>query len=102
MMPTLRPICACSRSRRRNNEGPDPFALRPFLIEDTPLLAEILRLSVEELTGDDYTEDQQRAWASVATDEEEFAEKLSKQLVLIAMIGGEPVGFASLVRHRPP
>jgi putative acetyltransferase len=72
------------------------LAMRPYLPADTPVLAEIFRLSIEELTGDDYNEDQQRAWASIAADEEEFAAKLSKQLVLIAMIGGEPVGFASL------
>ena len=35
------------------------FALRPFLIEDTPLLAEIFRASIEELTADDYSEGQQ-------------------------------------------
>jgi len=43
------------------------FALRPFLIEDTPLLAEIFRASIAELTGDDYTEGQQEAWASAAS-----------------------------------
>ena len=32
------------------------FALRPFLIEDTPLLAEIFRASIEELAADDYSE----------------------------------------------
>ena len=36
------------------------FALRPFLIEDTPLLAEIFRASIEELTADDYSEGQRR------------------------------------------
>jgi putative acetyltransferase len=72
------------------------LAMRPYLPADAPVLAEIFRLSIEELTGEDYTEDQQRAWASIAADEEEFAAKLSKQLVLVAMLGGEPVGFASL------
>ena len=46
------------------------FALRPFLLEDTPLLAEIFRASIEELTADDYSEGQQAAWASGADDEE--------------------------------
>ena len=31
------------------------LALRPFLPADAPLLAEIFRASVAELTGDDYT-----------------------------------------------
>src|SRR5262245_35293423 len=72
------------------------LAMRPYLPADAAALAEIFRLSIEELTGEDYNEDQQRAWASIAEDEEEFASKLSKQLVLIATLNGEPVGFASL------
>ena len=58
------------------------FALRPFLIEDTPLLAEIFRASIEELTADDYSEGQQGAWASGADDEEQFARRLGDQLTL--------------------
>ena len=38
------------------------LAMRPFLAADTPLLAEIFRASIEELTGDDYSEAQQEAW----------------------------------------
>ena len=41
------------------------FALRPFLPQDAPLLAEIFRASVEELTEDDYSPAQQEAWAAV-------------------------------------
>ena len=48
------------------------LALRPFLPADAPLLAEIFRASIEELTGDDYSEAQQEAWASAADDEEAF------------------------------
>ena len=42
--------------------------LRPFLPADVPPLAEIFRASIEELTGDDYSEAQQEAWASRADD----------------------------------
>ena len=42
------------------------FALRPYLPQDAPMLAEIMRASVEELTEDDYTPAQQEAWASSA------------------------------------
>jgi putative acetyltransferase len=73
-----------------------PFALRPYLPVDAPVLADIFRLSIEELTGEDYNEDQQRAWAETATDLDAFADKLGAQLVLIATLGGDPVGFASL------
>jgi putative acetyltransferase len=77
------------------------FALRPFLIEDTPLLVEIFRSSIEELSADDYSESQQEAWASAADDEEEFGERLNKQLTLIAtMEGGSPIGFASLANNE--
>ena len=76
------------------------FALRPFLLEDTPLLAEIFRASVEELTADDYNESQQKAWASSADDEEVFARRLEGQLTLIATMNGSPVGFASLANNE--
>jgi putative acetyltransferase len=72
------------------------FALRPFLIEDTPLLAEIFRASIEELAADDYGEGQREAWAAAAADEEAFGQRLAGQLTLIATMNGSPVGFASL------
>jgi putative acetyltransferase len=72
------------------------IALRPFLAEDAPLLAEIFRASIEELTADDYSAAQQRAWAAAADDEAAFAQRLADQLTLIATMDGAPVGFASL------
>jgi putative acetyltransferase len=72
------------------------LALRPFLAEDTPLLAEIFRAAIAELTGDDYSEAQQEAWASAAEDETGFGNKLAGALTLIATMEGSPVGFASL------
>ena len=72
------------------------LALRPFLPADAPLLREIFRDSIEELTADDYTEAQQEAWASVADDVTDFGKKLSGQLTLVATLEGSPVGFASL------
>ena len=76
------------------------FALRPFLIEDTPLLAEIFRASVEELAADDYSESQQQAWVAAADDQEELARRLSDQLTLIATLNGSPVAFASLANNE--
>jgi putative acetyltransferase len=72
------------------------LALRPFLPADTPMLAEIFRASVEELTADDYSEAQQQAWASSIDDEDEFGARLARQLTLVATLEGAPVGFASL------
>jgi putative acetyltransferase len=75
------------------------FALRPFLPNDASVLAEIFRASITELTGDDYTEEQQEAWASRADDEAAFARKLGGQLALVATMGGSPVGFGTLMGH---
>jgi putative acetyltransferase len=72
------------------------IALRPYLADDAPLLAEIFRASVMDLTAEDYTEPQQQAWASAADDEAEFAKKLASQLTLVATLEGSGVGFASL------
>ena len=71
-------------------------ALRPFLREDIPVLAAIFVAAIEELTGDDYSEAQQQAWASAADDEEQFGKRLAGQLTLIATLRNSPVGFASL------
>jgi putative acetyltransferase len=71
-------------------------ALRPFLPADAPILAAIFVAAIQELTGDDYGEAQQEAWASVADDEEAFGKKLAGELTLIATMQNAPVGFASL------
>jgi putative acetyltransferase len=71
-------------------------ALRPFLAADTPVLAANLAASIEQLTGEDYSEAQQQAWASAADDEEKFGKRLASELTLIATLQNSPVGFASL------
>jgi putative acetyltransferase len=71
-------------------------ALRPLLAEDAAVLAAILVAAVEELTGEDYNEAQQEAWAGAADDEEGFGKRLSSQLTLVATLQNSPVGFASL------
>ena len=71
-------------------------ALRPFLSEDTPVLAAIFAASIEELTGDDYSEAQQEAWASAVDDEEKFGKRLASELTLVATLRNSPVGFAAL------
>jgi putative acetyltransferase len=71
-------------------------ALRPFLAEDTPVLAAIFAAAIEELTGDDYSEAQRQAWAGAADDEEQFGKRLASELTLIATLQNSPVGFAAL------
>ena len=73
-----------------------PAGLRPFLASDTPLLAEIFRASIAELTTDDYSEAQQAAWMASAGDEAAFGAWLAGELTLVATIDGAAVGFAAL------
>ena len=69
--------------------------LRPFLPSDALICAAIYEASITELTGDDYSEAQQEAWIA-ALDEDSLADRLGRQLTLIATLGDAPVGFASL------
>ncbi|MCA6108229.1 GNAT family N-acetyltransferase [Bradyrhizobium cenepequi] len=78
---------------------PQP-ALRPFLPADTPILAAIFVAAIQELTGNDYSETQQEAWAAVADDEVDFGKKLAGELTLIATVENSPVGFASLKNNN--
>jgi putative acetyltransferase len=71
-------------------------ALRPMLPVDVPVLAAIFVAAIQELTGDDYNEAQQTAWAAAADDEETFGKRLAGELTLIATLQNSPVGFASL------
>jgi putative acetyltransferase len=71
-------------------------ALRPYLAADTPMLAVIFTAAIQELTGDDYSEAQQEAWASAADDEATFGARLAGELTLIATLQNSPVGFAAL------
>jgi putative acetyltransferase len=72
------------------------LALRPMLPADVPLLGEIFRASIAELTGDDYSEAQQEAWAASADDEAAFGARLADAVTLLGTLEGSPVGFASL------
>jgi putative acetyltransferase len=74
---------------------PQP-TLRPFLLDDGPLVAQIFRDSIAELTGDDYDEAQQAAWIACADDEETFVQRLGEELTLVATIASSPVGFISV------
>jgi putative acetyltransferase len=72
------------------------LALRPYLPDDAPLLAEIFRSSIEELTAEDYSEAQRGVWEAAADDEAAFGARLAKELTLVATLGGSVVGFVSL------
>jgi putative acetyltransferase len=70
--------------------------LRPFLPADAATLAALFRMSFEELAAEEYDEDQRAAWVSAADDEAAFAARLADALTIVALVGGEIAGFASL------
>ncbi|HPG89676.1 MAG TPA: GNAT family N-acetyltransferase [Hyphomicrobium sp.] len=81
------------------SEG-DDFPLRPFLPGDTVALRELFAQSIEELTQDDYDEDQRAAWASTAEDANAFAQRLAQSLTLVVQVDGEYLGFGSLKDNK--
>lgn len=72
------------------------IALRPYLAADAPILAAIYAAAIDELTAEDYTDEQRYAWMALAEDEQTFGQKLAASLTLVAIVDGEPVGFISL------
>jgi len=74
----------------------DDFPLRPYLAADIMALRELFAASIEELTAEDYNEDQRVAWASRAEDAEAFAKRLSSNLTLVVHALDEHLGFATL------
>ena len=78
----------------------DDFPLRPFLPGDTMALRELFAQSIEELTQDDYNDEQRIAWASTAEDANAFAKRLSQSLTLVVQLDGEYLGFASLKDNK--
>lgn len=71
-------------------------ALQPFLPADTLALVDLYAQSIEELTQDDYTDEQRLAWASAAADAEAFARRLGGMTTLVVKVDGQYAGFGSL------
>ncbi len=71
-------------------------ALRPFLPADTAILADIFCAAIEVLTQEDYSDGQRAAWMAVSDDIETFRKRLAGALTLVALVDGQPAGFASL------
>jgi putative acetyltransferase len=73
-----------------------PHPLRPYVAADLMHLRELFAQSIEELTQDDYDEDQRLAWISTVEDAQAFGKRLAGMLTLVVHIEGEYAGFASL------
>lgn len=80
--------------------GDADFPLRPFLPGDTMALRELFAQSIEELTQDEYDEDQRAAWAMAAEDTNAFAQRLAQSLTLVVQVDGEYLGFGSLKDNK--
>lgn len=76
------------------------WPLRPFVPGDTMALRDLFAQSIEELTQDDYDDEQRIAWASMAEDAQAFAMRLGGAVTLVVMADGEHAGFASLKDNR--
>lgn len=76
------------------------FPLRPFLPADTAALQDLFAQSIEELTQDDYDEEQRLAWIEQAEDAAAFAKRLGAATTLIVQVEGEHLGFASLKDNK--
>jgi putative acetyltransferase len=74
----------------------DDYPLRPFLPADTMALRDLFASSIDELTADDYDDDQRIAWAATAEDADAFAKRLADATTLVVHVDGEYLGFASL------
>ncbi len=72
------------------------ISLRPYLASDAPILAAIYAAAIDELTAEDYTDEQRYAWIALAEDEQTFGQRLASSLTLVALVEGETVGFVSL------
>jgi putative acetyltransferase len=74
--------------------------MRPFLLADTPRLQDLFAQSIEELTRDEYDEDQRLAWITRAADAEAFAKRLRANVTILVEQDGEILGFASLAGNN--
>lgn len=72
------------------------YPLRPFMPADTIALQDLFAQSIDELTAEDYTQEQRIAWASRAEDGPAFAMRLGSMVTLVVMVQGDYAGFASL------
>ncbi|MFV0368581.1 MAG: GNAT family N-acetyltransferase [Hyphomicrobiaceae bacterium] len=77
-----------------------PLPMRPFMLADTPRLQDLYAQAIEELTQDDYDEDQRLAWMKRAADAEEFAQRLNNNLTILVDQDGDILGFASLKGNK--
>jgi putative acetyltransferase len=72
------------------------LSLRPYLPADAEALAVIYGESIDDLTANDYSEEQRAAWMSPILDQDMWMKQLSDGVTLVGLLDGEPIGFAQL------
>jgi putative acetyltransferase len=78
----------------------DDYPLRPFLPADAMVLRDLFAQSIDELTADDYDEEQRLAWVATAEDANAFRDRLAAALTLVVQLDGEYLGFGSLKDNK--
>src|SRR4029078_9917634 len=78
----------------------DDFPLRPFLPADTMALRDLFAQSIEELTAEDYDDDQRLAWISTREGAGALAQPLGSMLTLVVQLDGIYLGFTSLKDNK--
>lgn len=76
------------------------YPLRPFLPADTVPLQDLYAQAIEELTADDYDEDQRLAWIARCADPVDFAKRLLDNVTLVVERDDELLGFGSLKANK--
>jgi putative acetyltransferase len=72
------------------------IGLRPYLPADAARCLSIFAESISEIASEDYGEEQCEAWIAAAGDTRTFGKRLGDSLTLVATVGGESAGFATL------
>lgn len=73
---------------------------RNATLEDLPAMKALYRDTILTVCRKDYTEEQVNIWSSSANKEERWLDMVVNQYVLLAGIGDELVGFATLRDHN--
>ena len=70
--------------------------IRQYREGDAPAMAKIFYETVHGINARDYTEEQLNAWTDGNIDLDEWHERFSTSLTIVAASGGDLIGFANL------
>ncbi|MDX2282537.1 MAG: GNAT family N-acetyltransferase [Bacteroidia bacterium] len=74
----------------------EALTIRPAQPADLPAIRALFRDTVLRICRRDYLPAQTEAWAQSADEPDLWVHRLESQHFLLALVGGEPAGFASL------